>query len=75
MHRLGVDQVVVVQDQHHLVGLGSQLVDQDRHQPLERRRGRRAEQWGDPLGDPGPHRVQRGEDVAPEPRRVVVGFV
>ena len=75
MHRLRLDQVVVVQDQHHLVGSSGQLVDQRRHQPLERRRCRRAEQRGDPLGDPRPHPLQRGDHMPPEPRRVVVGFV
>ena len=61
MHRLGVDQVVVVQYQHHLAlaGLGGQVVDQGRHQLLQGRRRRRAEQRRLPLGDlraPGPAR-------------------
>ena len=36
VHRPGIDQVVVIQDQQHLIraGAGGQLVDQDRHQPL-----------------------------------------
>ncbi len=54
VHELAADQVVVVQDQHHLVlaGLGGQLVDQRRHQPLKRRRRRRAEQRAGQLPDP-----------------------
>jgi hypothetical protein len=77
VHRLGVDQLVVVQDQQHLArtGLAGQLVDQGRHQPLEGRRGRRAEQRGELPGDPGTHLVQRGHHMAPEPRRVVVASV
>ena len=77
MHRLGVDQVVVVQDQQHLAvaGLGGQLVDQRRHQPLEGCRRRRAQQRADPLPDPRPRPVQRGNHVPPEPHRVVVGCV
>ena len=75
MHLLGVDQVVVVEDQHHLVlaGPDGQLVDQRRHQPLKRRRRRRPEQRADPLGDSWPCPVQRGNRVPPEPCRVVVG--
>ncbi|HXZ71885.1 MAG TPA: hypothetical protein VEH31_13610 [Streptosporangiaceae bacterium] len=38
MHLLGVDQVVIVEDQQHpaVTGLGGQLVDQGCHQPVER---------------------------------------
>jgi hypothetical protein len=56
VHLVGVDQVVVVQHQQHLVRLGGQLVDQGRHQALKRPR-RRPEQWGDPLADARPRPV------------------
>ena len=77
VHRLGVDQVVVVEDQHYLflARLGSQLVDQSRHQPLKGPRGRRAEQRASVPGYPRAHRVQRSDDMPPEPRRVVVSGV
>jgi len=77
VHRRGVDQVVVVEDQQHLVpaGLGGQLVDQRRHQPFERGRCRRAQQRADPLADPRPDPVQRRNRVAPKPGRVVVGRI
>jgi hypothetical protein len=75
VHCLGVDQVVVVQDQQHLARLGGELVDQGRDQPLKRRRGGRAEQRGDLLGDPRARPVQRGDHMPPEPRRVVVAAV
>jgi hypothetical protein len=77
VHRLGTDEVVVVQDQQHLapVGLGGQLVDQRRHQPFKRRRGRWVEHRGDLVGEPRPYPVQRGGDMAPEPCRVVVTLV
>jgi len=70
-------QLVVVEDQQHLArtGLGGQLVDQRRHQPLERRWCWRAEQRVDPLGDPRAHPVQRSGGVAPKPCRIVVGCV
>ena len=45
VHRPGVDQVIVIQDQQHLaVGPGGQVVDQRRHQPLERCQRRRPQQ-------------------------------
>ena len=74
VHRASVDQVVVVQDQQHLIlaGLGSELVDQGRRKPLKRTRGRRPEQRAQPLGDPGLCLIQSSDHVAPEPGRVVV---
>ena len=77
MDRLGVDQVVVVEDQQHLAvtALGVQFVDQRCHQPLERCRCRRAEQRADPLPDPRARLVQRGNHVPPHPHWVVVGRV
>ena len=69
--------MVVVEDQQQVVlaGLIGQPVDQRRHQRLERHRRRRAEQRAQPLGDSGPRPVQRGDSMAPEPRRVVVARV
>ncbi len=77
MHQLGIDQVVVVQNQqHHIVGgLGSQLVDQRRHQPRKRPRCRRPQQRPGPLGDPRVHPVQRRHRVPPKPCRVIVSSV
>jgi hypothetical protein len=75
VHLVGLDQVVVVQDQHHPVRLGGQLVDQGAHQALERRRRRRPEQRGDLPGHARTHPVQGGDHVPPEPRRVVVALV
>ena len=77
VHLLGVDQVVIVEDQQHLAvtALGGQLVDQRRHQPLKRWRRRRAQQRADSLPDPRARPVQRGNHVPPQPHRVVVGRV
>ena len=77
MHMVGADQVIVVEDQQCLIvtGIAGQLVDQDCHQPLERGRSRRPEQWRNPRRDPGPRPVQRGHNMAPEPRRIAIGGV
>jgi hypothetical protein len=52
VHRPGIDQVIVIQDQQHLIRarIGRQLIDQGRHQPVKRTRGQRAH----PPGQPGP---------------------
>jgi hypothetical protein len=75
VHRPSLDQLVVVDHQQHLARLGGQLVDQGGDQPLERRRGRRAQQRGELLGELRLHPVQGGQGVAPEPCRVVVAGV
>ncbi len=76
VHLVGLDQLVVVQDQQHLLtGLGGQLVDQRGHQPLKRGWRRRAEQRGDPLGHARAHLVNGGGDMPPAPGRVVVAGV
>ena len=77
MHRLGVDQVVVVEYKHHLAltGLGGQFVDQGGDQLIEGGWRRRAEQRFYPLGDLRLNLVQRGDHVPPKPRRVVVACV
>ena len=74
MDRRGLDQLVVVQDQHHLLGLGDQIVDQHGQHRLQRRLAA-LEQGIDPLTDPGPQLVQGGGDIAPEPRRVTVAGI
>jgi hypothetical protein len=45
VHRLGFEQVVVVENQQHLVlsGLAGQFVDEGGHQPFERGRSGRAD--------------------------------
>ncbi len=63
MHLLRADHVVIIEDQQGL--LRSQLVDQRRDQPLERRRRGRSEQRGHPFSGPGAGPVQRGHRVAP----------
>ena len=70
VHLRRADQVVVIQDEQGLVR--SQVVDQRRDQPLERRGRGRAEQRGHPFAGPGAGPVQRGHRVVPEPGRVVV---
>jgi hypothetical protein len=71
-----LDQVVVVQHQHDLVGQGGQLVDQGGHHRIEGG-GPQAtpQQRGDLLGDARADPVERGGGVPPEPRWVVVAGV
>jgi hypothetical protein len=77
VHRLRLDQVVVVEDEQRLafVSVICRIVDWSRHRPLERRQCRRAEQGDDTLGDPWARPIQRAGDKAPEPDRVVVAGV
>ncbi len=78
VHRLRADHVIVIQDQQQRlvrVRPAGHLVDQRRHQRLERRRRRRPEQRAHPLADPRPHPVQRGHRMPPEPGRVVVAGI
>ena len=77
VHLRGVDQVIVVENQQQLIlaGLGGQLVDQRRHQPLERCWCRRAHQRAHPLADTRPRPVQRRHRVPPKPCRVIVASV
>ncbi len=67
--------MVVVQHQHDLLGHPGQLVDQRGDHRLEGGRLQALQERGDLLGDPRAQRVQGGGDMAPEPRRVVVGVV
>jgi hypothetical protein len=75
VHRRRLDQVVVVQHQHQLVGYAGQLVDQRRHHRLQRGGLQVGKQRARPLGNPRAHPVQRGDHVPPEPRHVVVALV
>ena len=65
MHLLGVDQVIVVQDQQHpaVARRGSQLVDQRRHQPRKRCWCRRG-----PAARPPARRCPAAPGPAPQPR-------
>jgi hypothetical protein len=72
--RRRIDDVVVVQHQGEPVSLRHQRVEQGGHHRL-RRRLRAVQQRGDLPADPGPHPVERGGGIAPEPGRVVVAGV
>ena len=77
VHQLRADHVIVIQDQQRLicVRLAGYLVDQGRHQRLERWWRGRPEQRVHPLADPRPHPVQRGHRMPPEPGRIVVASI
>ena len=78
MHQRRADHVIVVQDQQQRlvrVRLVGYLVDQGRHQRLERWWRRRPEQRAHPLADPRPRPVQRGHRMPPEPGRIVIAGI
>ena len=78
VHQLRADHVIVIQDQQQrliCVRPAGYLVDQGRHQRLERRWRGRPEQRAHPLADSRPHPVQRGHRMPPEPGRVVVASI
>ena len=78
VYQLRADHVIVIQDQQQrliCVRLAGYLVDQGRHQRLERRWRGGPEQRAHPLADPRPHPVQRGDRMPPEPGRVVVAGI
>ena len=71
----GVDQVVVVEHQHDVAAGRAEVVEQRREHHLDRWRLRRGQQLQLVRADPGRHRPQRGDHVAPEGHRVVVAGV
>jgi hypothetical protein len=77
MKPLGVDQVIVVQDQQQLVitGLGCQLVDQRRNRPMSRNRRQQSRLGRGQLAYPRASPAHRSHGVAPEPCRVVIALV
>ncbi len=75
VHGSRVDEVVVVEDEERVAVFGGQLVDHRGGYPVEGGRCRRTEQGGHALREPGPHAIERGECVAPEPHWVVVAGV
>jgi hypothetical protein len=74
VHRLGLDHVVVVEDQQRLIITkpARKLVDEGRHRPLERMRRGRAEQVVDPLTDTWAHPIQSRGSVTPKSCGVIV---
>jgi hypothetical protein len=75
VHLGRLDDVVVVDHQHDLVGGRGELVHQRGDDPRERCARRAGHERADPLDDTDVHAVERGGDVAPEPHRVVVAGV
>src|SRR5262249_55929900 len=69
VHRPGVDQVVVIEHQHHLVLArdGGQLVDHRGHHALQRGRRRRAQRRAGPPAHPPPGPIQRPHPRPPHP--------
>ena len=75
VHGHGVDDVVVVENEEHVVRLERQFVDHLADQTIERSRSGCTEERCEFRGDPRPHPVERGDNVAPEPDRIVLSCV
>ena len=77
MDALGVDEVVVVEDEVKLAREGGHLVDERRYQRLDPRRLGRAQRGQDALPEPllldGP--PERGDEVREKASRIVVSLV
>ena len=69
------DRVVVVEDQGHVAVLGGDPVQHRDEDRLDRRRRRGAQQPHGRRADPGAGTLERGGDVPPEARGVVVARV
>ena len=69
-----VDDVVVVEHQHDIVRDGAELVEQRGEDRFDRRLGRLQERERT-CTDPGHRRLQRGDQVGPEQRGIVVALV
>ena len=69
-----VDQVIVVEHQHHVVADGAEVVEQRGEYRLHLRL-RRLQQRECARADPGRRPLQRGDQVGPEQRGIVVALV
>ena len=70
-----LDDVVVVEHQHDVVRDGVEVVEQGGEDRLDRRRLGRLQERERVVADPGRGRLERGDDVRPEHRRIVVALV
>jgi hypothetical protein len=75
VHLGRLDEVVVVDHQHHVVGGRGELVHQRGDDARERRARRAGHERADPLGEARAHAIEGGDDVAPVAHRVVVAGV
>ena len=72
LHLGRVDDVVVVEHQHDVVGDGAEVVEQRGEHRLDRGRLRRLQERERARADLRRHRLQRGDQVGPEGRGLVV---
>ncbi|MDQ3694150.1 MAG: hypothetical protein M3464_11035 [Chloroflexota bacterium] len=73
--RPGIDHMEVVEDERHVGPARGELVDQGRHDRLDRWGVGRMQQGEGVPADLGPRRPRRGDDVGPEERGVVVARI
>jgi hypothetical protein len=71
----GIDQVVIVEHQHDVLGDGVELVEQRREDRVAGRRLRRLQERQRPGARLWEHHLQRGDQVGPEACGLVVGLI
>ena len=74
-HVARVDDVVVVEHQDDIVRDGAEIVEQSRQEPLRSAAGATAGARAHLAPTPGHRRLQRGDQVGPEQRGIVVALV
>ena len=72
---LGIDCVVVIEDEGKPVLNCTDFVNQGPQQRLNRRRLTRMQQCNGVLANPGLHRLQCRDEVGPEKRGVIVALI
>ena len=75
VHRLGVEDVVVVEHEHDIARDGGDVVEQGRQRRLEWRGLRRLEHGQYPFADPGRNRLQGRDQIGQEAAEVAVAFI
>ncbi len=75
VHRPGVEDVVVVEDEHDVAGDRREVVEQGRQRRFGWRRLRRLEHGQRAFADPGRDRLQRRDEVGQEAAGVAVAFI
>jgi hypothetical protein len=75
VNRSGIDNMVVVEDEHNIVREGGELVDQRRQDRFGRRWLRGLKHTQQAPADSRRDRLQRGDEVRQKAREVVIPFV
>ena len=71
----GVHQVVIIENQHHLIGKGGQLVEQRGQQHVAGRRLRRLEQPQQPFPDLRRNALQGSNKIGQKTAEIAIAFI